>query len=389
VAIIDPNYSLVLRLRLPGMDRQVAQALSQLFGRDEPWGLQIVGATPIIMLDGLTVEQAQMIREVLSEVEQAGGKFEIQRGESDDLNKISWPMPPRIRGRTIAELVQGSTKTSATLTIPCPYTGRKIRLIINVQVERLEGESAQASAAPMLQQLKVVPVQAMPPEPYPTPVAPQQAVRAQSGPIPHTLPGRRTPLPPVAIPPPIVDQEGLEELLPMEQFTAHSPQLQPNSPARGAPVPGRSPSAGVPLPDVPLLHNAQPPQPVPQPASTEAAPPAVVSIPMDLEVFEQHVSSSGMFKAGKTEGEEVEELPAGELEAEPNIAYSVYMGKSTNPKVHHLLAEVQGISIPDAARICQRTLVAVAKNVSAEDASEIKQRFADVNVNVRITKTMA
>jgi hypothetical protein len=62
------------------------------------------------------------------------------------------------------------------------------------------------------------------------------------------------------------------------------------------------------------------------------------------------------------------------------------MGKSNNAKVHQLVAELHGISVPEATRYCQKPIVALAKEVSSTDARDIRQRFAALNVNVRITK---
>jgi ribosomal protein L7/L12 len=65
---------------------------------------------------------------------------------------------------------------------------------------------------------------------------------------------------------------------------------------------------------------------------------------------------------------------------------SITMGKNPSAKVHQLVAELQGISIAEAARLCQKPIVSLAKDVSVGEANEIKQQFAAVRVSVRISR---
>ena len=65
---------------------------------------------------------------------------------------------------------------------------------------------------------------------------------------------------------------------------------------------------------------------------------------------------------------------------------SVFMGKTNNPRVHQTLAELHGVTVPEAARLCQKAIVAVAKDISMPEAREIKQRFAGLGVHVRVTR---
>jgi hypothetical protein len=71
---------------------------------------------------------------------------------------------------------------------------------------------------------------------------------------------------------------------------------------------------------------------------------------------------------------------------EDDTVYSVFMGKNNNPHVHQLVAELHGISVAEATRYCQKPIVALAKEISCADAKELQQRFAALNVTVRITK---
>ncbi|MFH0938893.1 MAG: hypothetical protein V1899_06395 [Planctomycetota bacterium] len=406
----DNQYNLILLGRYPGKDRLVAHALAQVFGRDDAWGLQIVGVAPVIVLDALTVEQAQLIYEALAEVEAAGSKFEIRCGAIEGMSKLHWPLPPRLYGRSVAEFSVADSKASVSLIVPCPYTGQKIKLTITAQATRLTAENVLTTAVapvavnvsvPALPSVVSVPVTVRPPSqpntlpstplPIPIPVVTPVA-RPPSPPIPVPVPTtllhspqlQRHPAPHIAIPAPAITPELQEELLPMEHFFPASPKPPSRSPPHGMTV--RPTSTVIPLPDVPVLHTQSPPMPSPPKPimlpEVTAFMPSQVSAPMDMEVFEQRVSSSGIFKAPA--------LPENEMSA-PTVSddgnlCSVFIGKTNNVKAQQVLAELHGISVPEAARLCQKMLIAVAKNVTNSEALEIKQRFAAVNMNVRIVK---
>ena len=70
----------------------------------------------------------------------------------------------------------------------------------------------------------------------------------------------------------------------------------------------------------------------------------------------------------------------------PEDIYSAFMETNDNPRVHQLIAELHGISVADASRYCQKPIIALAKEIFAGDAEELRQIFAALNVIVRITK---
>ena len=96
-------HSLVLVGRYPGRDRAVAQLLAQEFGRDEAWGLRVVIASPIVILEHLSLKQANAIQEVLAEVRSAGSQFAIKYGVADGTAILQWTEAPRLRGRLVSE----------------------------------------------------------------------------------------------------------------------------------------------------------------------------------------------------------------------------------------------------------------------------------------------
>src|SRR5436190_21768101 len=117
--------------------------------------MQVVGAEPIVLVDGLTEAQGDAVHSALAEVEAAGCRFELQSGGDAGLAKISWPGPPRVRGRLIADMgivpvapapLPGMGSTS-TLIVACPYTGQPMKMTITIRAERMAGTPAQAATA--------------------------------------------------------------------------------------------------------------------------------------------------------------------------------------------------------------------------------------------------
>lgn len=442
------DHTLVLLGRFPGKDRAVAVALARDFGRDDAWGIQVVGAAPIVLLDSMSAEQAQAVHAALADVEAAGSRIEIQPALDKQLAKLSWPAPPRIKGRLVSEFgsattVQGS---SATLILPCPYTGQKMKVTITVSVSRADGiqVSAAATALPPptatgsgLSPRPVtlpMPLPATQPNatayrPIPTPVV-TPAVGAQR---PQSTPAAGMPRPqPVPVPAPrkvtpaavpqqqepvIMGLDSLDELTPLEPEpaaprkltpaavsvpaprTIPAPVPRPMPTSRAVPAPAPRPQGGsAPLPDVPILHNPAPAPAAPvqlnEMSNNNAAPMPVdlLSAPMDLSAFEAGVSASGIMRAvpapaaapaapADASGSGVDAMPG-----DDGSLCSVSIGKSGNSKVHEVVAEMQGISVADAARLCQKPIVTLAKDITVGEARGIKQQLARVNVVAKITR---
>jgi len=513
VANAGTQFSLVLLACSAGKDKLVAAALARGFGCDEALGRQVLGAAPITLLAGLSAEQALVLREALADVDAAGSRIEIRPGTDPTLPRVGWATPPHIKGRLASEYA-GGPATTATLIVPCPYTGQKIRLTISVNVERVNaqdeggqdagGTSAQgavAVAAPVQIPVPALPIPVPVPSPglarftpgagtaaaadkeHPTTVGLPAVPLLRPGPSAHS-PGsatrpalsRLTPGPGgISVPPvPTGDPgvKGLEdmvELQPMAEAArprvaqAPSPlegvgqapslsdrqdagptdspapgaaQTQSGAPAAGPqPMPDRpveiresSAQAGLPprsvapLPDIPVLHSA----PAPAAQYSVAAmmanqaqapmPQNLMSAPMDLSAFEANVTASGILKPFPAQAAPPQSTPQAGAQppaaaappppagaqppaagaqpptAAPNVPaddgalWSVFMGKSANPKVHQAVAELQGISVEDAARLCQKPVLALAKDVPSAEARSLRQQFAVLNVSVRLTR---
>jgi Cation transporter/ATPase, N-terminus len=82
----------------------------------------------------------------------------------------------------------------------------------------------------------------------------------------------------------------------------------------------------------------------------------------------------------------VNEAPEAGAPADDGSLYTVVIGKTNNAKVHQIVAELLGISPADAAKMCQKPIVSLAKEVPHSEALAIKQRFANSNIQVRLSK---
>ena len=299
-----------------------------------------------------------------------------------------------------------------TLIVPCPYTGQKMKLTISVNVSRADMNVA-ASASPMLAGPKPMtipsPANAAAANaayrPIPTPVVmpaapgPRAPAPSPAG-IPIPAPRKMTPASgahPLPQQPVIMGLDSLDELTPMEPAmvpaTVPAPRAIPAPRQVAAPVPRPMPAPvrSAPLPDVPILPNQAPAPSAPMQFNANSAPMPVdlLSAPMDLSAFEAKVSASGIMRAVQMPAEPQDAAAGSGVDALPDddgSLCSVSIGKSNSPKVHQLVAELQGLSIAESARLCQKPIVTLAKDITVGEARSIKQQFAAVNVVAKITR---
>jgi hypothetical protein len=334
------QYALVLVGRYAGRDKAVAQALAQVFGRDEAWALPVVGASPINLLVHLSFSQAESIRAALSDVEKAGCRLEVQSGLDPSCPTLSWASDPLVHGKPINEFGAAGQAPAGPAAIQqaavvCPHCGRTIYI-------GLAAEAASPAGEPI---------------PIPVPKgAPAQA----------TVP--REPRPPVQIPVP-----------PLPGVRSASRKADAGGP-QAAPAPGPA-EFGEPLPR-------------PVGSSPYAADPHLQT-PVDLEsvaVGSGEPARAPRRAAGSARGKTAAAAKNGPPEAarppgrptDPAAPCSVFIGRTSNPEVLALFAEVAGLQLRDAERLCQRPVVSVARDIPLAQAEQIKARFLALNVQPRI-----
>ena len=369
------TYSLVLLGRYPGKDKPVAQALARAFGKDEQWGLPIVGATPINLLTGLSPAQAQAIHAALAEVEQAGSKIQLQAAADESCPTVSWPAEPRIQGRPVGAFgaAGGAPAPSAAgAPLACPHCGKpvQVRLFPPVQAPA-EAPQQIPQAGTARPKEPPTPRRASPPVPIPVPV-PQQAQAPR-------------PVKPAA---PAPAPDGLEELVPIQDFSPSS-LTTPPQPMRLPQAPGKV------LPEVPVVDSAPFPSAPqlggPAPAPSQSGP--GLGLPVDLEAFEAGLQMGPAPEAPEQTGPPPEHVvPAvkpgkrrrGAPPVDPDALCSIFIGKSRDSRVHELVAEIQGTSVEEAEDLCHKAVVPVVKDIPVREAEEIKQKFQELNVNPRL-----
>ncbi|HLX60934.1 MAG TPA: hypothetical protein VKX17_06590 [Planctomycetota bacterium] len=401
------QYSVVLIGRYPGKDMAVAQALARCMGRDEGWGLRIVSAAPITFLEKLSEKQAHQVQSALDDVAEAGCRFDVEKGSNSGIPKVGWAHPPKFGGRSLAEIAPGTefqpavpvpvsqssspsgiatmpalpatgappspaegppeipVPVTASLVVPCPYTGQKIKLSLQVTLARAEsGTAVHLSAA----------------------AAPAPSLRAASGAV--ILPTASQPR-----------QTG-HISLPRKSGAVQLPtgNAAPSEAERQAAQANwrRNTPVELPLPDVPILPGAGRAQL--KPAIHDKQPLPLNSQPMDLQAFEASLGVSPHEtvrpfldpgpnvldeSGGESEGD-VEGL-GGDPESE-QIICSVFIERSSSPVVHELVAELHGIPEHEAAEMCVAGSVALAENIPLFEANDIKRRCAAINVSARIIR---
>jgi hypothetical protein len=197
-----------------------------------------------------------------------------------------------------------------------------------------------------------------------------------------------------------IEAEDLEELTPLPESV--SPPPRPASKRAGKA--GKRASDDAPLPEVPVVASAAP-APSPNPSPVTPMDPRL-SGPMALEDFEKGLvmgpsedtpeedegspvrpaSKSARKRRKRREPPPPEVEPVEEEEDEDlDQLCSIFIGRNHNPKVHELVAEIQGITTKEAQKICQKSVVPIVKDIPLREADAIKNRFRQINVNPRVT----
>lgn len=413
MAAPSAEYSIILRGRFPGKDRAVAQAMARAFARDEAWGLQVVGVAPITVLSGLTAVQAQVALSALVEVEHAGCRFQSQQGLDKSCPSIQWPTPPRLLGKSIDELTgsgahSGAAPTGGEVHAPCPHCGKPIQIRLTAQSVQVQMWSTPGGAlAPAAKQTIPVPgskgVAGLPmpmapasmgshlaaPIPIPIPVPMHAAPRVPGIHAQGPRPSQSGPTQPSAALEPFQNSD-LEELTPILDFP-QAPAAP--GPSKSRPPGGLRPSAGIPLPEVPIV--GAPSHPVSTPPTRGVLPVSAMdprmSGPMAMEDFEAGLARKApphppAEPAAPASGNGDSNAALQRMVAEnPDATCSIFIGKSNNPKVHELVAEIQGITSREAQKLCQKPVVPIVKDIPVSEAHSIKQRFLEININPRVT----
>jgi hypothetical protein len=120
----------------------VTQVLAKAFSLKDTTSASIVQSAPIILLNGLTLEEAAVLKMVMQSVVSAGAMLEFTTADLMELPKVDWPRRPAVFKRDVADYL-----ADAQFTVPCPECHHAHRLI-DLLVCRLTSEGTSVHHAP-------------------------------------------------------------------------------------------------------------------------------------------------------------------------------------------------------------------------------------------------
>lgn len=135
------TYSLVLRSCSETARDAVALLIGRAFSLKETTSASITQSTPIVLLSGLSLEEAASLNLALQSILVAGGVIEFSHGDLADLPKVDWPRRPTVFKREISEHLADSQ-----ITLPCPGCQHAYRLV-DMLISRLTNGSARHPVA--------------------------------------------------------------------------------------------------------------------------------------------------------------------------------------------------------------------------------------------------
>lgn len=432
----DGNYTIILRGRFAGKDRAVAKALSEVFGLSDAWGLQVVGGSPITLLAYMNANQAQAVYNQLLGVEAAGCRFLVQEGLDRSIPAVSWSDDPLVAGKPLSEYLNATVAAApvmpaagATPQAPaaggallvCPHCGKPVAMQRGPGGPKLVPAALGPAPIPVPK-----PGGAALPAPVPIPVPgaqpPKQATpRAPARPV--ATGGAKPPQAPKPVPAPAVPPAApaVPRQLPVGPPDPPAPTFEPLD-IDGLEELAPGAESRVPLPDVPVVESDLQPLTFPKAAKAPSGSDPRLNAPITLEDFEaglgefepqdsetdlpspedvagavdveqgadqdvRQVRPSG--RGRKASGGVPMGASAGTLDRvqkeDPDALCSIFIGRNNNPQVHELIAEIQGITVEEAQRMCQKVIVPVVKDIPVSEADAIRERFREVNVNPRVT----
>lgn len=159
-----------------------------------------------------------------------------------------------------------------------------------------------------------------------------------------------------------------------------------------------TPGAGLPLPDVPRLVREAPSPPTGKPPTENMGGKRRSGTTLEIadleKVWQERAGTSGRHRSPEPAAKPPRKSPNAlfeavdaqvpELEQSVSGLYDIFVGRSSHPELPTLIAEVRGISIADARRIAQKTIIPVAKGIREDKALEMKTKLEAMGLKPRI-----
>lgn len=329
---MSASYTIVLRDCPQASRAGIALFLGKAFSLKESTCAAIASSAPIILVSGLTRDEAAAMTLTLSGIQRLGGMLEFTTADQGDLPKIDWPKRPLVFKREIAEHLE-----DLQTVVPVPDGRRQtlIQLLVaglgsqTVTVDESADDNASVAIVPASR-----PMAAVPPTRVEVP-APPPEITPFAGPAP-TLPaaGRHpTPAPGKA-----------------EDPAARLGELFPEEDGQNGFVPNNE--------DITNILDRLLPEDDGASASARATP-------------------SGRAKVAPTS-------PA----SPGGGGYSVFLAKIADEarriKAAELIAELAHLSKDDADGLSKKVIIPVLKGASKDEAEAAKQKFAKIGILARV-----
>lgn len=365
-------YAAVLQ-SVPDATRDaVVSALARAFGIKEETSATVIASTPIILIDGLTLEEAAAMQLMLAAITRAGATIDI--GEvSGELPKLDWPNRPLIYKREIADY-------------PADYTitlgGYKL---IDMLVMRLTGEDPGSGRRPSVTSSFVNAAPSTGPLTAP-PATASQPITSHT-PSPDTSGSNRA----------AFTGAELGEITPFSNSVL------------GDPGSGTQSIAATNAPDLASRMDelfgdetgANPAQSAPQPsAQPETSVGSMLDqiLPDDEAVNVGGSGASPALSGGFTQPSGAAPIVSPGTGAFKSAAangtngggggFSVFLAKIADPnrrdKAVPLLVELSGITEDEAKDLAKKVIIPVLRGVSKDQAEAAKHRFAEIGVLARV-----
>jgi ribosomal protein L7/L12 len=131
--LMGTTYSLILRACPEDSRDAVAQLLGRAFSLKDSTCVSIASSTPIVLLTGLSKDEAAALGLVLVGLEQRGAHIELAHDDVSELPKIDWPKRPMIFKREIGEFAGDFTALS--LSVPGSNKAYTLLELLSVRLD--------------------------------------------------------------------------------------------------------------------------------------------------------------------------------------------------------------------------------------------------------------
>ncbi|MFH1024657.1 MAG: hypothetical protein V1809_14845 [Planctomycetota bacterium] len=374
------GYKIVLAA-VTGDRARVAQEIASAFQLQPGPSAQIVKSAPIILVDGLTRDQAERATRRLGRIRDAGAVLDVRETLDRKLPRLSWPEPPPVLREEAAEAPR-------PLEFPCPHCGEAISLSMSAGTGGaiVEDITSKGSREPMSE------LSEAPSSFYETPVdlaTFERDVASLSDDDDLDILAKPAARLPEVEPIPIGDLPRLPKMgapAPTDDEPLATPNLVRFAPARKpaatAPKPAGANAKTGPIPPSSNAPSPAPFKPVPSPSPATKPPTAIAQKSVSAKPVTAPAPAARTASGEKSGTAQMPKDDGGLY----NVLTSRPAAKVQRENAARILAEIQNLSPEDAAALSEKMIITVAKGVSQSVAESYRQKFAAAGVQVRVSK---